>query len=396
MNFLLRVYIYLLCFSAHVVVMSTACGEVKKFEEVTVSDVAKLVADPKTSKQKLISTLKGFDKDTLNKYRSKKYQRPLLSMAVISGNKDAVDILIKKGVDVNVRDDGTLKDTPLHYAVRAQNREAADLLLKNKADPMIKNKAGHSPLDVAAKFNPIQTAKYFYLKKVVNIQQDRDFLATKVDLDKFEKASGRKYKYDSDMINELRNLDPIEFQRYLKENVKDELLKEAKKASASIGTKQNEILKSLVENAAKQKKEDSNETSNVMKRAITRAVTNKNIQGFETIVKKSNVELYDDKQEIDFVEEMKEKLAEQEERKIDKDTRVVALEAEDLRVSRRMQELMEEMRNKELERKRIEREAELKKQKELMKKSGEQQDNIKDKEADDAKMGTLKKIQKLF
>lgn len=71
-----------------------------------------------------------------------------LSWAVEKEYKDVVELLIVKGINVNVKDQyGDL--TPLHKAVEGGNKEIIELLIAKDADVNIKNKHDHTPLHKA-------------------------------------------------------------------------------------------------------------------------------------------------------------------------------------------------------------------------------------------------------
>ncbi len=68
--------------------------------------------------------------------------------AVLQGKKDVLRSLLQKGADVNAPQiDGT---TALHWAVRADDLEVADLLLNAGAKPSASNRDGATPLQLAA------------------------------------------------------------------------------------------------------------------------------------------------------------------------------------------------------------------------------------------------------
>jgi len=71
-----------------------------------------------------------------------------LADATMRGNKDAVRTLLLKKADVNAPQvDGT---TALHWAVRSDDMETADLLIKAGANVTAKNREGVMPLQLAA------------------------------------------------------------------------------------------------------------------------------------------------------------------------------------------------------------------------------------------------------
>src|SRR5580704_6863803 len=68
--------------------------------------------------------------------------------AAMKGNKEAVRSLLEHKADVNARQmDGT---TALHWAVRADDRETAELLIRSGANVSVANRDGATPLLLAA------------------------------------------------------------------------------------------------------------------------------------------------------------------------------------------------------------------------------------------------------
>ena len=75
--------------------------------------------------------------------------------AARTGNLNAVQTELDKGVDVNARDnDGW---TPLHWAAFG-HKEIAELLIVEGANVNAKNKYGETPLDAAIRFRQTETA----------------------------------------------------------------------------------------------------------------------------------------------------------------------------------------------------------------------------------------------
>lgn len=71
-----------------------------------------------------------------------------LHYALTQGQKDVVELLLARKVDVNARDkDG---GTPLYYAAKYGNKDVVELLLAKKAEVDAKNNDGETPLYAAA------------------------------------------------------------------------------------------------------------------------------------------------------------------------------------------------------------------------------------------------------
>ena len=71
-----------------------------------------------------------------------------LTEALKSGDRKAVQSLLKQGANVNTADpDGT---TPLHWAVRSDNIDTVEMLLRAGANPKAANRYGITPLSLAA------------------------------------------------------------------------------------------------------------------------------------------------------------------------------------------------------------------------------------------------------
>ena len=77
--------------------------------------------------------------------------RAPLHLAAIRGHTNIVRALINAGVNRNLRDFD--ENTPLHYASEYGHFECIIYLIKEaEADPMIKNKFGYTPSDIAQNF----------------------------------------------------------------------------------------------------------------------------------------------------------------------------------------------------------------------------------------------------
>lgn len=70
-----------------------------------------------------------------------------LHRAAWADQRRAADILLRYGADVNARGDQGY--TPLHYAARMGNTVVAELLLKQGADAKLKDDRGRTPLELA-------------------------------------------------------------------------------------------------------------------------------------------------------------------------------------------------------------------------------------------------------
>ena len=57
-----------------------------------------------------------------------------LSCAICSGKIDIAKLLVTKGADINLKDGGPYKRTPIFYASKHGHKDIAELLIKNGAD----------------------------------------------------------------------------------------------------------------------------------------------------------------------------------------------------------------------------------------------------------------------
>jgi ankyrin repeat protein len=74
--------------------------------------------------------------------------RTPLHLAAIRGHTNIARILVNAGADRNVKDFDD--NTPLHYASEYGHFECIIYLIKEAdADPMLKNKFGYTPSDIA-------------------------------------------------------------------------------------------------------------------------------------------------------------------------------------------------------------------------------------------------------
>jgi ankyrin repeat protein len=68
----------------------------------------------------------------------------LLHIAAIRGDSETASLLLRAGMDPNVR--GDLSSTPLHYARTWGHDEVAEILLKHGARTDIRNELGRLPV----------------------------------------------------------------------------------------------------------------------------------------------------------------------------------------------------------------------------------------------------------
>ena len=73
-----------------------------------------------------------------------------LQGAASKGNKEAIELLLTHGADVNERNSYGL--TPLHFAAAAGDKEIIELLLAHGADVNAATKDGKTPADIAANY----------------------------------------------------------------------------------------------------------------------------------------------------------------------------------------------------------------------------------------------------
>jgi len=89
-----------------------------------------------------------------------KLEEQLLCWAVKEGHKEISELLIKKGADVNAKEDDIVHFgvTPLHWAVEEGHKEISELLIKKGADVNAKSVLSRTPLDISIEEGHTETA----------------------------------------------------------------------------------------------------------------------------------------------------------------------------------------------------------------------------------------------
>ncbi len=82
---------------------------------------------------------------------------PTLYYAIDHGDAMLLQLLLKKGANVNVKD--LFRDTPLHLAIYRSNKEITEILLQNRADVTVKDLCGDTPLHLAIRGNNEEIAE---------------------------------------------------------------------------------------------------------------------------------------------------------------------------------------------------------------------------------------------
>lgn len=87
----------------------------------------------------------------VSKLQAKKKSERILSILVIIflDQSELVDLLIKKGANINVRND--LQRTPLHLAAKSGSKNVAEMLINNGADINVIDMNGDTPMHIAAR-----------------------------------------------------------------------------------------------------------------------------------------------------------------------------------------------------------------------------------------------------
>lgn len=82
----------------------------------------------------------------------------------LTHNNDLAEILIKFGADVNHRNNNG--DTPLHRLVKHKSIKLVKLLLNHHANPLLMNKQGRTPIDIA-KYHQEQTTNNTHMSDIL-------------------------------------------------------------------------------------------------------------------------------------------------------------------------------------------------------------------------------------
>ncbi|XP_035268343.1 cyclin-dependent kinase 4 inhibitor C [Anguilla anguilla] len=81
----------------------------------------------------------------------------VLHDAARDGYADTLQVLVNHGADVNIQDnEGNL---PLHLAAREGNLDVVELLIQPTAEPMRRNRGGHTAYDLAIMRSRVSTAQ---------------------------------------------------------------------------------------------------------------------------------------------------------------------------------------------------------------------------------------------
>jgi tetratricopeptide (TPR) repeat protein len=102
-----------------------------------------------------------------------------LFTAVVNGNVEVVELLLKAGADIEAKDDFGL--TPISLAAWRGHTEVVKLLLKARADIEVKDDFGLTPISLAASRGHVEVAKLL-LKAGVNIKTKNTFGLTPMSL----------------------------------------------------------------------------------------------------------------------------------------------------------------------------------------------------------------------
>lgn len=86
-----------------------------------------------------------------------------LGLACFFGHLEAATYLVKAGAAVNAPSNNELHVTPLHSAVAGGHRPIAKMLLKNGAQPNVRERGGYTPLHIAAANGDVESIQMLIL-----------------------------------------------------------------------------------------------------------------------------------------------------------------------------------------------------------------------------------------
>jgi ankyrin repeat protein len=101
-----------------------------------------------TGKINNILRLLARDPQLVNAYAVDGFQA--LGLACFFGHLDVAEYLVKAGASINAPSRNGLSAAPIHSAAAAGHEKIVDMLLKNGADPNVREQGGYMPLHAAA------------------------------------------------------------------------------------------------------------------------------------------------------------------------------------------------------------------------------------------------------
>jgi uncharacterized protein len=110
-----------------------------------------------TGKINNILRLLARDPQLVNAYAVDGFQA--LGLACFFGHLDVAEYLVKAGAAVNAPSRNELKAAPLQSAAAGGHERIVDMLLKNGADPNVREQGGYTPLHAAAQNGDLATIR---------------------------------------------------------------------------------------------------------------------------------------------------------------------------------------------------------------------------------------------
>ena len=102
------------------------------------------------------------------------FERTALHWAALSGDVEVGELLFTHPSTTSLFDAQDLSNfTPLHIAAERGHKGFIELLIRHRADPLLRTSAGNTPLHYAAFSNHIETAQ-FILSTSISISKDLD------------------------------------------------------------------------------------------------------------------------------------------------------------------------------------------------------------------------------